>query len=416
MPYKTNNELPDAIKSALPNDAQDIFRNAFNSAFDGVAEGDETRALQVAWAAVKNAGYNKIEDGKWEKRKDMADDINKPFDAEIFSAGTWNGDEYTTEDIDTIIESFYALKDEVKPFVKLGHDESKWKDGNPALGWVQDLKRMGTKLVATFKDVPAKLKEAIKKGLYKRVSSEIFFNYKSEGKVYKKALAAVAFLGADMPAVKDLADLDAYLSQNPNDGTFEIVRTYSMEVDTDLSIKQETNLNTDGGTIDMTDDIKKYQDEIASLTSKIKEFEEKEAERIAMELTKAKETRENDLKAFCESMVKDGKMAPVSRDIIVNAMSKHVYTDGSGFAIDFDVFKEFAESQAKVLNTGEDGAGDNGKTKTYADINEELDIRTREYMEANDVKSYSEAQIAVIQEDADLAQRYEKANKSVKED
>jgi len=35
MPYSNNAELPDSVKDKLPNHAQDIYREAFNSAWEG---------------------------------------------------------------------------------------------------------------------------------------------------------------------------------------------------------------------------------------------------------------------------------------------------------------------------------------------------------------------------------------------
>ncbi len=72
MPYKSNADLPDNVTNVLPKHAQDIFREAFNSAYDEYKDpkdrqGDTSReetARRVAWAAVKNK-YEKGDDGKW---------------------------------------------------------------------------------------------------------------------------------------------------------------------------------------------------------------------------------------------------------------------------------------------------------------------------------------------------------------
>lgn len=57
MPYATNDDLPPAIRQALPPHAQDIFRAAFNSAWNSYGRKDpghrEEIAHRVAWAAVK---------------------------------------------------------------------------------------------------------------------------------------------------------------------------------------------------------------------------------------------------------------------------------------------------------------------------------------------------------------------------
>ena len=65
MPYPTNADLPDSVKNVLPDAAQTIWREAFNSAMDGGKS--EQDAMQIAWAACKNAGYEKMADGMWGK-------------------------------------------------------------------------------------------------------------------------------------------------------------------------------------------------------------------------------------------------------------------------------------------------------------------------------------------------------------
>ena len=57
MPYASNAELPEAIRAHLPEHAQDIFRAAFNHAFEA-HRGDprqEEAAHRIAWAAVKRS-------------------------------------------------------------------------------------------------------------------------------------------------------------------------------------------------------------------------------------------------------------------------------------------------------------------------------------------------------------------------
>jgi cation transport regulator len=66
MPYANNDELPASVQRHLPLHAQDIFREAFNHAFEaGYAE--EATAFRIAWAAVKRQ-YEKV-DGVWVPRQ-----------------------------------------------------------------------------------------------------------------------------------------------------------------------------------------------------------------------------------------------------------------------------------------------------------------------------------------------------------
>lgn len=68
MPYERNRDLPKPVRDALPEEAQTVWRRAFNSAERQY--GDEGRAAATAWAAVQRAGWEKDErTGKWVKVK-----------------------------------------------------------------------------------------------------------------------------------------------------------------------------------------------------------------------------------------------------------------------------------------------------------------------------------------------------------
>jgi cation transport regulator len=70
MPYATLDDLPQSIQR-LPWHAQEIFRAAFNAAWQSYADrgpqAQEEIAHRVAWAAVKK-GYRKVGDLWIEKR------------------------------------------------------------------------------------------------------------------------------------------------------------------------------------------------------------------------------------------------------------------------------------------------------------------------------------------------------------
>jgi cation transport regulator len=67
MRYRTNNELPEAIRRHLPKGAQDLYRETFNDAYAQVGPGQEIVAHRAAWAAVK-AKYEKI-GSEWKARR-----------------------------------------------------------------------------------------------------------------------------------------------------------------------------------------------------------------------------------------------------------------------------------------------------------------------------------------------------------
>ncbi len=68
MPYTNVKELPDSVRDNLPEHAQEIFKEAFNSAWDEYGH-NEQRAFAVAWSAVKQEYQKDDKTGKWKKKE-----------------------------------------------------------------------------------------------------------------------------------------------------------------------------------------------------------------------------------------------------------------------------------------------------------------------------------------------------------
>ncbi len=72
MPYKVLQNLPESVRDKLPHHAQEIYKEAYNSAWEEYAEPSSRRddasreevAHRVAWAAVKQK-YAKDAQGNW---------------------------------------------------------------------------------------------------------------------------------------------------------------------------------------------------------------------------------------------------------------------------------------------------------------------------------------------------------------
>lgn len=67
MPYQSISELPDSVKDNLPHHAQEIFKEAFNSATEEYDK--EETAFKVAWSAVKQK-YEKNDKDEWVKKEE----------------------------------------------------------------------------------------------------------------------------------------------------------------------------------------------------------------------------------------------------------------------------------------------------------------------------------------------------------
>ena len=46
MPYRNNQQLPDSVKNNLPSHAQDIYREAFDNAWDEYADPSKRRGSE----------------------------------------------------------------------------------------------------------------------------------------------------------------------------------------------------------------------------------------------------------------------------------------------------------------------------------------------------------------------------------
>ncbi len=192
---------------------------------------------------------------------------------EIFAPGTHNGDAYTEADLDDIIAASKEL--DFRPAIKIGH--SKDAPGAPAYGWVSKLRKVGGKLVADFESMHDSVITALKDKRYDRVSSEIYFNLKRGGKTFRRALKAVALLGADVPAVAGLTPLhkmefvaDGFESVAACEQALEIQKQSIIDSLTERVAQLSGQVNTQKEHDAMT--IKELQEKKAALEAKLAEL------------------------------------------------------------------------------------------------------------------------------------------------
>lgn len=75
MPYASIADLSESVRHVLPKHAQEIYKEAYNSAWKEYKDKRDRRddasqeevAHRVAWSAVKH-DYSKGEDDKWHKK------------------------------------------------------------------------------------------------------------------------------------------------------------------------------------------------------------------------------------------------------------------------------------------------------------------------------------------------------------
>lgn len=151
----------------------------------------------------------------------MADLPTVDFNSvEIFAAGSFNGDTYTEQDLDAMVEAFDKVG--FKPPIKAGHQDAQEDEktsrrvfGEPALGYVRRIYRNGKKLLADLTKVPRRFADLIKAGSYSRISAEVYWAYSNhDGEKLPRVLKAISFLGADIPALTNLKEIEALFQRN----------------------------------------------------------------------------------------------------------------------------------------------------------------------------------------------------------
>jgi len=314
---------------------------------------------------------------------------------EIFSEGTWNGDEYTAKDLDEMVSSFQAV--DFEPPIKLGHNETQgeYVDGQPALGYIDKIYKEGNKLLANFKELPKKVYEAIKRGNYKRVSSEIYWNYEKDGKVFDRVLKAVALLGAEIPAVTNLEAITGLYSKNNAE-----LKIYDKGVDI---VETETQEET-----------KDYSIEVAQLKEELEKVNSAKDKAIEELKEKDEHIKSKAIASFIDNAKAEGKVLPVFEKELVALMShasdekifKYSKDDKEVELSQFELIQKIFSSIPKIVDFAE--LSEHAETPTdYEDAGEEADRRAKIYLSKGRADSYSDAIYKVLEEDKDLKDKYE---------
>ena len=146
---------------------------------------------------------------------------------EIFASGTWTDSqgqerEWTEADLDQLLKNFNADSASNQLPVKVGHTDDAFNarvaddlgipnslitgdegNGAPRLGYLANVRKDGSTLIADFEGVPNVITEMIQAGFYNAVSVEIDMPDDDD-----PHLSGIAILGAELPAVGTLASLD----------------------------------------------------------------------------------------------------------------------------------------------------------------------------------------------------------------
>ena len=328
---------------------------------------------------------------------------------EIFAVGKWNGEMFTEADLDAMAMASKEVG--YKPPVKLGHSK---EIGGPALGWMENIRREGSKLMADIMDIPQKVYEAIKDRRYDQRSVEIYENLKRNGKEWPRAIKALALLGADIPAVSDLKPLSEIALAEGSE--FKTVSMFSMEIGQGISLKEKVKAEMKAEQEDQVS--KELEAKVKELEQKLEEASKKPA---AVDFAQSDQYKQMDakIKAMEESARKslvDGKTSAVklpafkpyvqalydmatagTREIEftqgdkteklnqISVLDKLVEILNSG-----TVSKLFTQAKGAAIEfPGGEGIAEGGNSMVAAGA--ALDRQTRELMASKSIKDYNEA-------------------------
>jgi len=251
---------------------------------------------------------------------------------EVFSTGIWNKDPYTISDLHDMVDAFESLKGGFRPFLKLGHDENQSfanESGFPAIGWVDRVYVSGQKLMADFTHIPKAIFDLIKTKAYRKVSCEIYWDLDANGQKFNRVLSAVALLGAENPAVMNLADILGQYNLEFQARVFNkdkektIIKMYETEFDIKTGDNNMPEQKQESKTEDLSKELEAAKKDYTALeiskTDLEKQIEQKDEQLKKFQL-QAEEAQKNEAKAkiekFCNELV--------SKELSTPAMGEHV--------------------------------------------------------------------------------------------
>ena len=444
MPYKYPNNIPEGIKD-LPGEAQKTWVDIYNNAFEQYKDRPDREGLAnaTAWAGLKKAGWKKDKEGNWIKAEGqgnlntmelaLLENYSQTYelkDVEIFAKGTWKGNKITDEDLDNIVNGTNEIIDTLKPKVKLGHDDKQallQRTGLPAGGWITKLKRSGDKILVDIKEVPKVLYQLIKNGAYKRISSEIRPNYvePSTKKLYKLVLSAIAFLGADLPAVTNLKDIAALYDSDDNANLIIYEKEEKKTTKKVDKKRKETYIMPNGikvtevegkkfVAVEDYEKIEKEKETVEKEKEEAKGFkekfeaEEKKSKEAEDKLNKiSEETRAAEIKTFIDDHCseKDMRFLPKQKEVLMALIESTSDEKKIKFTVDdketelsqrellvkfIELQPNFSDKIFAELSKGEEEEG-KGKDKSTPE-----EKKVQKYMDEHKDISYRDAVLAVL--------------------
>lgn len=345
---------------------------------------------------------------------------------QLARVGTWKASTgeatITVGDLENMVFSFKALgsKFGFRPHLKLGHTDAQkffgqGRSGFPSLGEVRNLWRDGDFLYGDIDNVPEVLLDLIEKRRYTQLSIEMYPLYEYEGVKYQNVLAAVALLGAELPAVKGLKDLaDALFQEEAK----LFADASGKEEFTEMPAPAKTQAELEAENAALVARVEAAEKSAADTAKAAKDATDALAAMNTRLAAQEAAGRTATIAAAVDAAIAGGTLPPKSRDAAI-ALAEAI--DPAKLTIKFGegdkavehkgvaAFGEFLKSLPKAVDFKEHGTtsakkeGDDAKSAAQT-----IDEMAHAAVKAGKAKNYGEAFSAVMADpaNAELKQRY----------
>jgi hypothetical protein len=333
---------------------------------------------------------------------------------ELFAPGKWNGMTFDVSDLKEMAKNFNTLKSVHFAPVKLGHnEEQEITEGLPALGeisdvWFADKGKDGKpKLMGKLTGLPDIVFRAIGKKRYNKLSIELDRSVNYKGQFMKYVLTAVALLGANIPAVNTLSDLNAYMSRESlftdSERKLHFTKDFSF-----TTIQEDINM----------DDLEKAQARVRELEgendtlkdsarddkSKLETFARDEKSRKEADKKDEIKTARDKVTATFEKAVKDTVITPAQRDQFTKLLN--VADDVAVLGIKTEDIDALLKESGGKMFTKSQSRDPKHTEETGADAGTELTAKAYEIMNTNSNLGFSAALNRAMKANPELAKAH----------
>ncbi|MBI4835918.1 MAG: hypothetical protein HY817_01525 [Candidatus Abawacabacteria bacterium] len=260
---------------------------------------------------------------------------------------------YNDKDLESIEQKYNSNRDKHEAPVVIGHPE----ENAPAWGWLEAVKKEGAVLKGKLKQVAPEFAQAVIEGRFKKRSVKMSPKY---------GIEHVGFLGAALPAVEGLQDIEFKSNQDDND---------IFEFDSSDETFEFSSYKGDSSMIIDAEKLKKLQEENEAMKKKIqvlevenktsedqqfsKKLDDLEKENAELKQKAAKMEQESKRKGceeFCASIPE--QITPKNKDKVVDFLmafdnaGDYEFSQGGKKSL-AEEFKTFLKEQPKAVDFNE---------------------------------------------------------------